>query len=776
LSQIVTVNPGTTCASILINNTFYLGCLEVIVTVDWGVIPPDLNQIFNVSVTGSSKTTYYHEFGYLGGSWIINNLIPGTYWVNETDPGSSWIVTVGTQTVTIDSSCWTVLTIHNEINPGCLEITKTVDWGSFTTGTSQTFNVTVTGPSHPTGISHSFGYTGGTWTLNNLIPGSYNIAETDPGQYWDVTPGLNQTVTVNQGTPCGSISITNTYDPCTELKIEKYVWNGADWTDNVRVPVGEFLNFKIIIQNIGILPATNIIVTDILASPQLEYRNQANYTPDSESSNLVIWSFDLLEIGESIEITYVAETVHTCYGWNLVNVTIPGCKSYEDEVIVKVVLDGQPIIDIKKQVWDTGKQDWTDSITRTIGSNLSFKLSINSTALETIYDINIVDDLPDLLEYRHSSNYDEEYLSDDLHQIIWNFDSIDRGENIEIFYNAETVETGWDDNIVTISNDQYYDEDSVLIKSISVPLMQLTYPKGGETLNGNVMVRWLALDSDLQEDLSIYLYYSGNNGNSWINLDGPLYNTNEGQGEYNWDTLSLSDGDYRLKAVAFKQGVATGDTSEIFTVNNGIVGAVVSNVVITDIDANKIFYVKDRDTIKVTAGITGASDIVEVYADLSGFGSGINVLANSFDGFTAIWTLNDVICHPREGIITVTVNLDNDNSNSATITADNTNPTSLFLKPVDGFYFFNSKLLPIGRTIIIGAITVEVDGIDNSGIDYAEFYLDGELHAIVNDEHLEWYMNIRLQGNHQLEVIIYDNAGNSISILKEIRVFNFFGD
>jgi uncharacterized repeat protein (TIGR01451 family) len=664
-----------------------------------------------------------------------------------------------------------------DVELGCLEVTKTVDWGSFTPDVGQTFTVTVTGPSYPNGTSHTFGYTGGTWNLDNLIPGTYTIVEIDPGIYWTVTPGLSQNVTVNPDFPCATVSITNTYDPCTELEVEKFVWNGTAWTDNIRVPVGEFLNFKIIITNIGSKPATNVVVTDTLASPQLEYRNQANYTPDSESSNLVVWSFNNLNPGETIEITFKAETVHTCYGWNHVYVAIPGCDSYEDLVIVKVVLDAQPIIDIKNQVWDGGKQEWVDSITRTVGSDLTFKLTINSTALDTIYDIIITDDLPDILEYGYSSNYDEESVSDDLHQVVWHFDSIERGEIIEILYNAELVESGLDDNVATITtSEQFYDEDSILIKSISIPLIELTYPKGGETLNGNENVRWLALDSDVQSDVSIYLYYSGNNGVSWVKLTGPLYNNDDGQGEYIWDTTSLSDGNYMLKAVLYKEGVATSDNSGIFTINNGIVGAMVSNVIITDVDIDSNNYVKNDDTIEIIAGITGGSDIIEVFADLSGFGGGSVTSADSFDGFTARWILNNVNCHPANGPISVIVFLDNDNSKSATITADNTEPTSSLLKPLNGLYFFNSRLIPFGRTIIIGAINIEIEANDNTGINYAEFYLDGELQETTKNENLEWYMNIKLRGSYNLQVIIYDYACNSVTISKDIKAFNLFGD
>jgi parallel beta-helix repeat protein len=240
--------------------------------------------------------------------------------------------------------------------------------------------------------------------------------------------------------------------------------------------------------------------------------------------------------------------------------------------------------------------------------------------------------------------------------------------------------------------------DSEIVKvycyDVDPPIIQLQYPKGGETLSGNVNVEWFALDEQLQNDIPIYLYFSANDGDTWAYLDGPLYNyDNEGHGEYSWSSTGLSDGSYMLKAEAVKQYVVVADTSDPFTINNGIVSAMVSSVRITDNTIDSSFFVKDGDTVQITAGITGASEIVEVYADLSQLGGGVNTIADSFDGFTATWKLYDVVCHPRDGTITVTVKLDNDNSKSAEITADNTDPESVFLKPLDGFYLFNSRIL-----------------------------------------------------------------------------------
>ena len=100
-------------------------------------------------------------------------------------------------------------------------------------------------------------------------------------------------------------------------------------------------------------------------------------------------------------------------------------------------------------------------------------------------------------------------------------------------------------------------------------------------------------------------------------------------------------------------------------------------------------------------------------------------------------------------------------------------PEMTIEKPVNGLYIFNSKLLPLSRTIIIGPIDIEITG--SSDITKAEFYIDNKLIKTDTSSTPEWYMNIKLRGKHNLEIIVYDGAGNSDSVSQMITVYNFFG-
>ena len=245
-------------------------------------------------------------------------------------------------------------------------------------------------------------------------------------------------------------------------------------------------------------------------------------------------------------------------------------------------------------------------------------------------------------------------------------------------------------------------------------------------------------------------------------------------GEYDWDTSALSDGDYVLIAETMDMNNnIVHDTVEI-TISNSNADVMVSDVHILDTSIGSDAFVKNGDNLEITAGITGpTTETTTATADLSGFGMGTNVEATSFDGFTATWTLQNVVCLPSDGTITITVTVNNIHSNSATITADNTAPEMTIEKPLNGLYFFNGKLLTLSRTIIIGPIDIELEG--SSDIAKAEFYIDNELMETVTSSTPEWYMNIKLRGQHNLEIIVYDHAGNTVTESKMIKVYNFFG-
>ena len=106
-------------------------------------------------------------------------------------------------------------------------------------------------------------------------------------------------------------------------------------------------------------------------------------------------------------------------------------------------------------------------------------------------------------------------------------------------------------------------------------------------------------------------------------------------------------------------------------------------------------------------------------------------------------------------------------------------------QPLDGWFYINDN--PIfkvifGRTKTIGLLTVtaeaedtEMDGEEMSGVDRVEFYIDGELRFIANEEPYvrEMQRTDRTFGFHEISVTSYDNVGNP-SEYKKVKVLHYF--
>ena len=146
------------------------------------------------------------------------------------------------------------------------------------------------------------------------------------------------------------------------------------------------------------------------------------------------------------------------------------------------------------------------------------------------------------------------------------------------------------------------------------------------------------------------------------------------------------------------------------------------------------------------------------------------------NGNTATWNLDNVVCNPSNGLITVKVTVDNIDTNTGSITADNTQPTLNILKPEDNYiYLLNRRFIPWKNTLILGSLTVETETSDNYFVDHVEFYIDDTLKQTITGGPYEWYMNQKMTGQHELKIITYDSAGNKDTQVLDMKVFNLFG-
>lgn len=88
-------------------------------------------------------------------------------------------------------------------------------------------------------------------------------------------------------------------------------------------------------------------------------------------------------------------------------------------------------------------------------------------------------------------------------------------------------------------------------------------------------------------------------------------------------------------------------------------------------------------------------------------------------------------------------------------------PYVIIIRPKDGLYIFDKKVLTLKNTIIIGGVTIKANASDNeSGISNVEFYIDDALKYVDDSMPYEWLWDERAIGEHIIKVVAYDKMGN----------------
>ncbi len=208
---------GSQDATITVDKTDYVPGETVVITGSGFQPGETVDFLLHVEPLTSPDTTLTSSVADENG-----NFVNSTFVVRESDAN----VTL-TLTATGESSGLVAQTIFTDIVLNTLNVIKTVNWGTSTKNTSQTFQICAQGPSYTTPNCKTIGYQGGTLTWNPSLSGNYTVTETNPGSSWTVG-GSGAVVTVpNQGTGTGTI--TNTYNPSTgTLEVKKILNPSGD--------------------------------------------------------------------------------------------------------------------------------------------------------------------------------------------------------------------------------------------------------------------------------------------------------------------------------------------------------------------------------------------------------------------------------------------------------------------------------------------------------------------------------------------------------------------
>lgn len=530
--------------------------------------------------------------------------------------------------------------------------------------------------------------------------------------------------------------------PEPSVDVVKEVWDeeSCTWETEVRVPIGTDLLFRIIVTNNGSTDLTYVSVVDGL-SYQLEYRNTANITPDFVSPRKIIWNFTLLRVGEHKEITYHAETVHICYGCNLVTVTATEPVCDDAMVLVKVNETGQAVADVTMQVWDEGNSQWTDSINQDIGASLLFKITVNNTALHNLHDFIITDTFPPQLVYSNDASYPPSSSSPDT--VTWEIDEMTPGDIIEITYHAETVWTGvGDTSVYLVTDEQYNDEDSVLIMVFNAaPEANLHGPYEGIA---GIPILFKGSASSGTAPYSWYWDF----GNS-------VYSSQQ-----NPDYRYRQPGTY---SVSLK---------------------VIDNIGRTNKDYTYI-VVHPYDAVLADAGGPYKSmvdEAIQFYGNAIGGITPYSWFWDFGDG-RASWDQNPTLPSgydtPGEHTVTLTVTdahgKTDDDTVKVIVTGDNAPPIMQISKPVKALYINNQKVINFPIALILGNIDIEVSATDQqggTGMNKVEFYVDGSLKHTATSTPYTWTWNEKALGKKTITTIAYDSAGNSATSILDVWILN----
>ncbi len=304
------------------------------------------------------------------------------------------------------------------------------------------------------------------------------------------------------------------------------------------------------------------------------------------------------------------------------------------------------------------------------------------------------------------------------------------------------------------------------------PSISIISPKEG-FYEDTIKIEWL-LNNNNDISFEIHMYYTQLGNDTWnpLNTD-PIINARE----YLWNTTLVPDGEYKIMIVGEGNNTIIHEKSEVFTIYNGNNDIQFQDAYIIDTTINSSDYVKNGDDVKIIINVTDSVDLQEtdLVANLSQLGGNNAVPAKSYDGLTAIWTVENVQCMPLNERLKVNIFVRKIEEKKLYIISDNKLPKVNISRPINGLYIKNKKIMPLQKTIILGNPTIELHVEDENGINKISYYLNHKLITeTINPIEHTIELSQRLIGTTMFSAVIVDNAGNQQTIDHRLFIINFF--
>ncbi|MFX0086433.1 MAG: hypothetical protein ACFFAU_12255, partial [Candidatus Hodarchaeota archaeon] len=146
-----------------------------------------------------------------------------------------------------------------------------------------------------------------------------------------------------------------------------------------------------------------------------------------------------------------------------------------------------------------------------------------------------------------------------LNNYNWNITHLDEGSNYLIKVVAVCAEGL---TVVDISNEAF--TISTVPHNLTNPI--ITYPNGGEILNGTIQIQWNSVEDSLNHFITYSVYFSFDNGITWFELVSNLTSN-----FFTWNTSSIADGSnyiIRVKANCEADLYSEDRSDGVFTIQN----------------------------------------------------------------------------------------------------------------------------------------------------------------------------------------------------------------
>lgn len=201
----------------------------------------------------------------------------------------------------------------------------------------------------------------------------------------------------------------------------------------------------------------------------------------------------------------------------------------------------------------------------------------------------------------------------------------------------------------------------VLPVHLSMWRPKVIFPKGGEILSGKVIINWATVSGISFPSLSYSVYYSSDEGSSWVELVSNIQETN-----YSWDTTAMSDWTnslIRIMATHPNDTSLEGSSNSFFTIINDpqILETLDQGYILGDLETYELTLYLDNKAFTGTTSLSFSS-----FPSVSTqFGTYSSVTMSSFSDCTLNYSSSNYI-------VISNWNSYYDNENSNLIKSENT--------------------------------------------------------------------------------------------------------